>query len=265
MTGPTGTVRRDSPRRLPPRARGQSLPPSPGQTARLTRIVGTDPDFRATSGSAKHFLAAKQRRWMTVIAAICFAVTGCAACDDEATPPVPADAVSVAEALRQQPRHVVVVRGYLTAPFDDVDRLCPSDSHDYATCRNGVGLVVERLDAAAYPGLKEGPGTAGFFSTHEVPIRGVVRGTHLIADPAESLRGCRTGMKLWLRSAQDTHAVGRVVRSRHDVRSVRLVTDQVSSAPRRPYFVIRPASAAAARGAAHAGAIVFISCEVEHK
>jgi hypothetical protein len=194
---------------------------------------------------------------------------------------VPAEAISVEEALRDQPDVPVVVRGYVTAPLDAADHLCPSRAEGRDYC-HGPGLRLERFDASAYPGLHEGPGTVRYSSSVEVPIHGVVRGTRLIADPAESLRGCTAGMKLRLSSVRERRPVERALRSGDDVHSVRFVTPEEQQAHARkeaetvepppaiapigwlrPYFVVRPASAAAARRGGRAGEIDFVSCAQE--
>jgi hypothetical protein len=167
------------------------------------------------------------------------------------------------------------------APYDDVARLCSTDSHDRAQCEE-PGLVLERLDPLAYPGLHEGPGTVGVYSTKEVPIRGVVRGSRLYADPAESLRACASGMQVWLASARAREAVERALLRGSDVRSMRFMsqnqqhTDDEAEAKTstdptvvfpanwlRPYIVVRPASVSAARRAANAGGVELIACTTE--
>jgi hypothetical protein len=197
--------------------------------------------------------------------------TGCSSSDEESTPPVPRVAISVEVALRDQPDGPVVVRGYVTAPLDAADHLCPSRAEWRDDC-NEPGLRLERFDASAYPGLQEGHGTAGYSSKQEVPIRGVVRGARLIADPAESLRGCTTSMRLFIARTQARAPISAALRTRDDVRSVRYESTATQRANARrsdpnviydppPSFVVEPVSAGAARAAANAGRIDFVRCE----
>jgi hypothetical protein len=223
-------------------------------------------------GTGPALTSRRPRRVHVLAAATLLALaTGCSSGDEESTPPVPREAISVEVALRDQPDGPVVVRGYVTAPLDAADHLCPSRAEWRDDCKE-PGLRLERFDASAYPGLREGPGTAGYSSKQEVPIRGVVRGTRLVADPAESLRGCTTSMRLFLARTQDRAPISSALRTRDDVRSARYESTATQRANARrsdpnviydppPSFVVEPASAGAARAAANAGRIDFVSCE----
>lgn len=88
---------------------------------------------------------------MVASVATVVALTGCLG-DGDDEKPVPPKAISVTEALQTQPLKDVVVRGFLIAPIDAEDRLCARPSE--TECRGEPALIVERLDARAFPGLR---------------------------------------------------------------------------------------------------------------
>jgi hypothetical protein len=78
--------------------------------------------------------------------------------------------MSVGEATRVSDPRPILVHGYLDAPPDDVDRLCAG----YEGGCVPPSIEIRGLDARRVVGAKEGCCAIGYFSAHELVIRGVV-------------------------------------------------------------------------------------------
>jgi hypothetical protein len=129
---------------------------------------------RIAFSSARRRTPAPERR-AAVAAAIALLAAGCG--ESLGGPRLlngePAERVgmSLAEATRVRSPRPVVVHGYLDAPWDDVARLCTA--LDEGLCLEPSieirGLVPERV-----VGLEEGCCSVGFWSEHELVMRGVI-------------------------------------------------------------------------------------------
>ena len=85
--------------------------------------------------------------------------------------PAPRAGMSIAQATHVRSSRPILVHGYLNAPPDDVDRLCTG--LDVGACVQ-PSIEIRGLDPERIVGLKEGCCAIGYWSAHELVIRGVV-------------------------------------------------------------------------------------------
>jgi hypothetical protein len=101
----------------------------------------------------------------------------------------PATTLSVGQAIALQPRRPRLVRGYLLRPMDDDARLC-ARLNEYADCRGAPRLILVNLGSESlfgpHPiqGLMHGCCATGFWTPHQIALRGVVVGRKLYLVPS---------------------------------------------------------------------------------
>ena len=92
--------------------------------------------------------------------------------------------LSIAEARVPAKAHHVLVRGYLSAPHDDRQRLC-TKLEEWSCV--GPSLVVVGLDVERVAGLEQGCCSIGRWSPHQVAISGTVADGVLYVPPQPTL------------------------------------------------------------------------------
>jgi hypothetical protein len=79
--------------------------------------------------------------------------------------------MSLAQATRVRSPRPILVHGYFQDPWDDIARLCAG--LDEGRCVE-PSIEIRGLDPERVVGLEEGCCSIGFWSEHELVIRGVV-------------------------------------------------------------------------------------------
>jgi hypothetical protein len=129
--------------------------------------------LRPPSFARLHTPAPDSRRLVGIAAAILILAAGCG--DDIGGPkllngqPAPRTGMSLAEATRVRTPRPILVHGYLS--WNDVRRLC-TRLEEWACI--GPSIEIRGLDPKRVVGVKEGCCSVGYWTDHELVIRGVV-------------------------------------------------------------------------------------------